>query len=104
MVDGGDTTMAGLLLLVGLLAAVAASILLFARPAFSRIATLCIGVCGLMLLLLPILAWTTWPPEQYDFWDSQHESGQGVTSDVSTYASFGWYTAIVGMLFSVFAA
>lgn len=94
LIKGANATMAGILVLLAMLASGAAAFVFLARPAMARLAGMVVGVSGFFVFLLVILAPTTWPPEGVGFWDSFSNSQFGVTQQGSTYALFGWYFAI----------
>lgn len=102
LIEGGKATIAGILILVSLLAAGAAAAILFVRAEKSRIAALLVGGSGFFVLFVAILAVTTWPPDGMGFWDSNSGSQGAITSQLSTYASFGWYAALVTGGFAAF--
>jgi hypothetical protein len=90
---------------IGLAAALAATVvLLLPARGPSWLPGALAGAAGLLFLLMPLLAISTWPPSGLKFWDSGSDGSSFGSSSFSAYAGVGWYLALAAGLASAFAA
>lgn len=108
--DGGgiigdaQAVWSGVLVLTGLLAIAAVAVLSFVRPQLARVQIGLSVATAFLVALTAILAITTWPDEGgMDFWDSQSGTAMGITFEGTSYAGFGWYTAVAAAVAAGFA-
>lgn len=102
IIEGSAALIAGGLVLAGALAIGTSAVfsgLAFQAKRPANVLTPWLGLAGsLALLSAVVLAYTTWPPDGFAFWDSSNSGVGGIRASETYAAGLGWYLAVIAVL------